>query len=110
MAQDARSDFTNGTVTENIIRMTLPLTIALLVNVLYSVVDRIYIGHIPEIGAAALSGIGIASPIISGINAFERLCAGALRSAPSQGEGGTSGLPRPTWATPTPLCWRWAPC
>jgi len=53
-----------------IIRLTVPAIIAQLINVLYNMVDRIYIGHIPGIGASALTGVGITFPIITIISAF----------------------------------------
>lgn len=68
-----KGDFTKGSITGNIIRMAVPISLALFVNVLYSTVDRIYIGHIPGTGRLALTGIGLVSPIISLITAFQRL-------------------------------------
>lgn len=66
-------DFSQGSVLGNIVRMAIPMTLALLVNVLYSVVDRIYIGRMPGVGALALTGIGLAFPIITVITAFQNL-------------------------------------
>ena len=71
--QSKNVDFSKGSVLENIVRMAIPMTLALLVNVLYSVVDRIYIGRMPGIGAMALTGIGLAFPIITIITAFQNL-------------------------------------
>src|SRR5699024_5551499 len=51
----------------------LPMTVAQLINVLYSVVDRIYIGHLPHASAQALTGIGLCLPIITIISAFANL-------------------------------------
>lgn len=42
------NDFSSGSVARNIMRLALPMTMAQLINVMYSVVDRIYIGHIPH--------------------------------------------------------------
>ena len=53
-----------------LIRLTIPITVAQLVNALYSLVDRMYIGHMPETGTLALSGIGLTFPIIMVISAF----------------------------------------
>lgn len=53
-----------------ILTMALPTVIAQLVNVLYSIVDRIYIGHIPNAGTLALTGVGICFPILILISAF----------------------------------------
>jgi len=55
-------------------RMALPLIAAQLVNVLYNIVDRIYIGHIQGIGYMALTGVGIALPVITVVSAFAGLC------------------------------------
>lgn len=71
---DNNNDFTKGSVSGNIIRIALPLTIAQIVNVLYNVVDRAFIGHIPEVGTAALTGVGVSFPAISLIIAFTNLC------------------------------------
>ncbi|MCQ2354615.1 MAG: MATE family efflux transporter [Clostridia bacterium] len=54
-------------------RMTLPTITAQIVNLLYVIVDRIFIGHIPEIGDTALTGIGIVAPIVTVISAFSSL-------------------------------------
>ena len=62
--------------------LAVPAITAQVVNMLYNIVDRIYIGHIPEIGTAALTGVGITFPIITLISAFSSLIAmgGAPRS------------------------------
>ena len=52
------------------IRMAIPSVIAQVINILYNVVDRIYIGHISGVGAAALTGVGLTFPIITLISAF----------------------------------------
>ena len=51
-------------------RLAIPTVIAQLVNMLYNIVDRIYIGHIPEVGSAALTGVGVCLPIILIVSAF----------------------------------------
>ena len=60
--------------TENIGKLlaslAIPAVVAQIVNLLYNIVDRIYIGHIPGIGAAALTGVGLFTPILMMINAF----------------------------------------
>lgn len=68
-----RSDFTQGSIPGNIVRLAVPMTLAVLVNALYSVVDRIYLGHIPGAGSFALTGVGLAFPIITIITAFQNL-------------------------------------
>lgn len=50
--------------------MGIPTLIAQIINLLYNIVDRIYIGHIPEVGATALTGVGLAVPMIVIISAF----------------------------------------
>lgn len=52
------------------IRMAIPSVIAKVINILYNIVDRIYIGHISGVGAAALTGVGLTFPIITLISAF----------------------------------------
>lgn len=54
--------------------MAVPMMLAQVVNVLYSIVDRIYIGHIPGVGSLALTGLGLTMPIVSLITAFANLC------------------------------------
>ena len=60
--------------TENILKLmlqlALPSVLAQIVNVLYNIVDRIYIGRIPGVGAAALTGVGVTFPIITIVSAF----------------------------------------
>lgn len=51
-------------------QMALPSVVAQLINMLYNIVDRIYIGHIPEVGALALTGVGVCMPIIMIVSAF----------------------------------------
>ncbi len=53
-----------------LVRLAIPTVIAQLINVLYNIVDRIYIGNIPETGAMALTGLGITFPILMIISAF----------------------------------------
>lgn len=71
--KETQNDFSKGNIPAVVMRMALPLIAAQLVNVLYNVVDRIYIGHIPDIGSVALTGVGIALPVISILSAFAGL-------------------------------------
>ena len=84
-----KSDFTQGSIPQNIVRMAVPMTAALLINALYSIVDRIYLGHIPGAGSYALTGIGLAFPIITIITAFQNLFGngGAPLFAMARGKG-----------------------
>ena len=86
---DAKNDFSKGSVAKNILNLALPMTLAQLINVLYNVVDRMYIGHIPKIGAAALTGVGVTFPIIMVISAFAALMAmgGAPKASIMMGKG-----------------------
>ena len=68
-----RIDFENGTITGNILGAALPMLIAQILNLLYNIVDRIYIARIPEIGTAALGAVGLCFPIIVIITAFSNL-------------------------------------
>ena len=56
-----------------ILGMALPAVVAQLINVIYNMVDRIYIGHIPGVGAQALTGLGLSLPVILLIQAFSAL-------------------------------------
>lgn len=67
------NDFSKGSVSGNILSLALPMTLAQLINVLYNVVDRIYIGHIPGASTVPLTGLGLALPIITIITAFANL-------------------------------------
>ena len=72
-----------------LLRLAVPTVAAQLINMLYNIVDRIYIGHIPEIGATALTGVGVCMPLIMIVSAFAALvgygdcisfcCAGRIR-------------------------------
>lgn len=69
-----KHDFTQGSTAGSIVRLSLPMILAQLVNVLYNIVDRMYLGHMPGDGRLALTGVGVAFPIITIINAFANLC------------------------------------
>ena len=56
-----------------LLRLALPTVAAQLINMLYNIVDRIYIGHIPDIGATALTGVGVCMPLIMIVSAFAAL-------------------------------------
>ncbi len=62
-----------GSVLKLIIKLSIPTIIAQIVNLLYNVIDRIYIGHIDKIGSDALTGVGVCMPIILVISAFAAL-------------------------------------
>ena len=56
-----------------LLKLALPTVAAQLINMLYNIVDRIYIGHIPDIGADALTGVGVCMPLIMIVSAFAAL-------------------------------------
>lgn len=53
-----------------LLRLALPTVTAQIINMLYNIVDRMYIGHIPETGAMALTGVGVCMPLIMIVTAF----------------------------------------
>ena len=68
-----QNDFSKGSIVKNIINLAVPMTLAQLINVLYNVVDRIYIGRIPGAGSLPLTGVGLCLPILSMVTAFANL-------------------------------------
>ena len=70
---ERENDFSQGSIAKNILNLAVPMTLAQLINVLYSVGDRVYIGHLQGVSANALTGIGLALPIITIITAFANL-------------------------------------
>lgn len=68
-----KNDFSQGKVWKNIVAQAIPLVLAQLVFMLYNVVDRIYIGHLPEVNSLALTGIGLAFPLTTLIAAVTNL-------------------------------------
>ena len=69
------TDFSQGRIWKRIVAQAVPLMLAQLVHLLYNIIDRIYIGHMPGAGSAALTGIGLAFPLITLIAAFTNLFA-----------------------------------
>lgn len=69
--------------------LAMPAIAAQIVNLLYNMVDRIYIGHIPEVGALALTGLGVTLPVITLVAAFAALIGfgGAPRASIAMGQG-----------------------
>ena len=70
-------------------KLAIPTVAAQLINMLYNVVDRIYIGHMPEVGDLALTGVGVCMPIIMMVSAFAALVSsgGAPRASIFMGKG-----------------------
>ena len=89
MAGNAKQDMGTGSVKKLMLKMAVPALVGQVVNLLYNIVDRIYIGHLPEIGGAALTGVGLFTPILMLITAFAMLAGagGAPRAAIAMGQG-----------------------
>lgn len=85
-----------GSVGRLVFRMALPIVVAQLINVLYNIVDRIYIGRMEGVGSLALSGVGITFPIIVILSAFAALVGtgGAPLASIKLGEGNREGAER----------------
>ncbi len=71
--QNPSNDFSTGSVRQRIVAQAVPLTLAQIVQLLYNIVDRIYIGHLPDVGEMALTGLGLTFPVIVIIAAFTAL-------------------------------------
>ena len=82
-------DLGTGSIGKLMLKMAIPTIIAQIINMLNNVVDRMYIGHIPDVGGIALTGVGVTFPIIVIITAFSALVGmgGAPRAAISMGQG-----------------------
>ena len=78
-----------GSIGKLLFKLSLPAVISQLVNMLYNMVDRMYIGHIPEEGLKALTGLGLCFPIIMLVSAFSSLfgMGGAPKAAIEMGKG-----------------------
>ena len=97
MAQ-AKQDMGSGSVKKLMLQLMIPAVVAQVVNLLYNIVDRIYIGHIEGIGAAALTGVGLFTPILMLLNAFAMLVGAGGASHWGRGTGS-----RPKRSSPTAL-------
>ena len=81
-------DMESGSIPKLLAKLAIPAVVAQIVNLLYNIVDRIYIGHMADVGATALTGVGLFTPILMLIMAFAMLAGagGAPRAAISMGE------------------------
>ncbi|MBR2954077.1 MAG: MATE family efflux transporter [Clostridia bacterium] len=86
---DISNQMATAPVWSLIIKLSIPAILAQIVNLLYNIVDRIYIGHMENVGTMAITGVGLCFPIISLITAFTMLVAqgGAPRAAIEMGKG-----------------------
>ena len=89
MASATRNDFSKGKMWKNILNQAIPLTVAQAVQVLYNVIDRIYLGHLPGASGLALTGVGLIFPIVALITACGNLFStgGMPLSAMARGAG-----------------------
>ncbi len=86
---NTKRDMGTGSVKKLMVQMAVPALVGQVVNLLYNIVDRIYIGHLPEVGGTALTGVGLFTPILMLITAFAMLAGagGAPRAAIAMGQG-----------------------
>lgn len=84
-----QNELATGSIGKLLLKLSIPAILAQLINALYNIVDRMYIGHIEGIGAVALTGVGLTFPIIMLISAFAALVGmgGAPLSSIKMGEG-----------------------
>ena len=89
MANTPQKDMGTGSVKRHMVSLAVPALVGQVINLLYNIVDRIYIGHIPEVGGTALTGVGLFTPILMLITAFAMLAGagGAPRAAIAMGKG-----------------------
>ncbi len=89
MAEAAKQDMGTGSIKKLMLQMAVPAVVGQIINLLYNIVDRIYIGHIPGVGGTALTGVGLFTPILMLITAFALLAGagGAPRAAIAMGKG-----------------------
>ena len=83
------NDLGRDPVGKLVLCLAVPTMIAQFVNILYSIIDRMYIGNIPKIGDLALAGVGICGPIVTLLSSFGTLVGmgGSILMAMRQGEG-----------------------
>lgn len=88
-ASSREADLGRAPIGSLLFKLALPAIAAQIINVLYNMVDRMYIGHIPDIGPSALTGVGVTMPIIMCISAFAALAAmgGAPQASILMGKG-----------------------
>ena len=104
-------DLGSGSIGKLLFSLALPTITSQIVNMLYNLVDRVYIGHMQPaetVGKLALTGVGVCLPIIMVISAFAALMAfgGAPRASIAEGRE-TWRNPSGSWATASPCWW---PC
>ena len=88
-SKNKEADLGNEGIGSLLFKLALPAILAQIINVLYNMVDRMYIGHIPDVGSSALTGVGVTMPVIMAISAFAALASmgGAPRASIMMGKG-----------------------
>lgn len=91
-----KNDFGEGSIARNIMGMAVPMTVAQILNILYNLVDRMYLGHIPGESVLPLTGVGLTFPIVTMVTAFSGLfgMGGAPLCSIARGEGNTKRAER----------------
>ena len=86
---DKKADLGTAPIGKLLFRLAIPTVVAQLINMLYNIVDRIYIGRIPEVGSLALTGVGVCMPLIMIVSAFAAMAGGggAPRASIFMGKG-----------------------
>lgn len=81
------------------IKLAVPTLVAQIINMLYNIVDRIYIGHVPNDGALTLTGVGVCMPIILIVSAFAALVSsgGSPRTSIFMGKDDNNTAEKNTW-------------
>lgn len=87
--QEKEADLGNSSIGKLLFKLALPAILAQIINVMYNMVDRMYIGHIADVGPSALTGVGVTMPLIMAISAFAALVSmgGAPRASIMMGKG-----------------------
>ena len=82
--------------------MSVPTIVAQAANASYTIIDRLFIGHIPEVGNAAMTGVGICFPILLAVTAFASLIGQAARRAPPLNLGAATSRKPNASSAPAP--------
>lgn len=87
-----QNDFSKGSILSHMARIALPMTLAQFVNILYNIIDRVFIGRIPDHATEALTGLGVAFPICSAGNGDFAVCSSLLDTQVSCREKGDNSV------------------
>ena len=92
-----RNNFAKGSIVVNILKLAVPMTLAQLINVLYNIVDRLYIGQLKDEATLSLTGLGLCLPIISIVIVWAVRLYALLKE-----EEATTKKQKPLWEIPLP--------